>query len=256
MTENTDFITPELEEKVKHQFKMMREFYQAVFNGAIKSLVVAGPAGVGKSHSIEDIIQKQGETTGYTHSTIKGHATPLYIFEHLREHCNEKHVIIFDDCDNIFKDHDALNVLKAALDSKKTRIVTWGSTRGGDEKSFEFKGSVIFLTNMSLNKITKNEMLKSNIEALASRSHYFDLNISSIEERYVRVKQVATETQMLTDRKLDMGQIEEILKFMLEEMNTLSEISLRMLTKIADLYVYNDSKWKEMARITCCTHYK
>ena len=50
----------------------------------------------------------------------------------------------------------SLNILKAALDSSKKRYISWNTDsnmlgREGIPDRFEFKGSVIFITNINLN---------------------------------------------------------------------------------------------------------
>ena len=254
--ENSAKSVEQLEIEIKEKFSTMVSLYNAVFHGAIKSLIVSGPAGVGKSHSVENKLKLQSSVSGYTYSIIKGHATPLYIFEHLKEHCQENHIVVFDDCDTVFFEHSALNVLKAALDSKPKRIITWGSSRGSDEKSFEFKGGIIFLTNISFNRVTKNEVLKAHLQALASRSHYFDVSLNTNLEKYIRIKQVCEDENIIKGRKSENKKIEDedvkiILDFVHANMNNFTELSLRLITKIADLYLYNPISWEKLIKITC-----
>lgn len=241
----------ELEREIKDKFDTMEDLYNAVFSGAIKSLMISGSPGTGKSSSIEEILSHQAKLNGYTYSTIKGVATPLYVFEHLRDNCQENHIVIFDDCDNLFYDHSSLNVLKAALDSKKHRIVTWGSTRGTESKSFEFKGSVVFLTNISFNNITKNEVLKSHLQAMASRSHYFDVSLNSNIEKFIRIKQVCKNTDILSSRSIDAEQSKDIIDFIYGNMDKFSELSLRTTSKIVDMFLYSPDKWRRLISLTC-----
>lgn len=241
----------ELSSEIQDKFEVMEELYTAVFNGAIKSLIISGSAGTGKSSSIEELLDQQAKLNGYTYSTVKGVVTPLYVFEHVRDNAQENHIIIFDDCDQIFYEHSSLNVLKAALDSKQKRIVTWGSTRGStDDRSFEFKGSIIFLTNIAFNKLTKNEVLKSHLQALASRSHYFDVSLNSNLERFIRIKQVCEKSNILKGRNLTEENCIEIIAFIEENMDRFSELSLRTVSKIADLFLYNPEKWKKLISLT------
>ncbi len=254
-----------LEQEIEEKFNTMRSLYEAVFHGAIKSLIVSGPAGVGKSHSVETKLKQLSSVYGYTYSIIKGHATPLYVFEHLRDNAKENHIIVFDDTDQLFYDHSTLNVLKAALDSKSKRIITWGSSRGSDEKSFEFKGGIIFLTNISFNKVTKNEVLKSHLQALSSRSHYYDVSLNSNLEKFIRIKQVCEKENILKGRKIitnsfskdnsiveiSENDVKIILTFVEENMEKFSELSLRLITKIADIYLYDPVKWKKLISTTC-----
>lgn len=242
----------ELEIEIQEKFAVMEDLYEAVFQGAIKSLIISGTAGTGKSSSIEELLEKKAKLNGYTYSTIKGVSTPLFLFEHLRENCGENHIVILDDCDSLFYENSALNVLKAALDSKPKRIVTWGSTRKtADESAFEFKGSIIFLTNIAFDKLTKNEVLKSHLQALASRSHYFDVSLHSNLERFIRIKQVCNGTDILKGRKFTENEIVEMLDFIYENLDRFTELSLRTVSKTADMFSHDNANWKKLISLTC-----
>ena len=60
---------------------------------------------------------------------------------------------MFDDCDSILMDELSLNILKGALDSGKSRRISWKAESHklrseGVPNSFTFNGSVIFITNL------------------------------------------------------------------------------------------------------------
>jgi hypothetical protein len=60
-------------------------------------------------------------------NVIKGAMTALGLYAQLYKYSDKKNVLIFDDCDSVFADELALNILKAALDSGKTRKICWNS---------------------------------------------------------------------------------------------------------------------------------
>ena len=58
-------------------------------------------------------------------------------------------VIVFDDCDSVLLDDLSLNILKAALDSKKVRRICWNTDsfklrNEGVPDHFEFKGCLLY----------------------------------------------------------------------------------------------------------------
>ena len=64
---------------------------------------------------IEAGINLDEETAGdWAH--IKGKASPLSMYTALFKYKNK--IIVFDDCDSVFKNKDSVNILKSALDSK------------------------------------------------------------------------------------------------------------------------------------------
>ena len=69
-------------------------------------------------------------------------------------------VVVFDDCDSILLDEVCLNLLKGALDSGKKRKISWlaeshSLRREGVPDSFDFKGGVIFITNLKFDQMKK-----------------------------------------------------------------------------------------------------
>ena len=81
-------------------------------------------------------------------------------------------MLVFDDCDSILLDDISLNLLKGALDSGKKRKISWLSEyralkEAGIPDSFNFHGSVIFITNLKFDKM-KSQKLKDHLDALQS----------------------------------------------------------------------------------------
>jgi hypothetical protein len=81
---------------------------------------------------------------------LSGKATPVFLYKFLYDHSDK--VIVLDDMDEVFKDNTGANILKAALDSKRVRKVTYGSSGLGEgyENSFTFTGKVVNISNMTL----------------------------------------------------------------------------------------------------------
>jgi hypothetical protein len=163
-------------------------------------------------------------------------------------------VLVFDDCDSILEDEESLNVLKAALDSGKSRRVYWGSDskmlqREGVPNSFDFKGTVIFITNQKLDS-QRNSKRTAHLSALQSRCHFLDLKMNSVRECLIWIRHVITSGKMLEQYGLNEKKANEVVDFMYENQDRLRELSLRMAIKIADLAKIS-SRWQMLARETC-----
>jgi hypothetical protein len=163
---------------------------------------------------------------------------------------------VFDDCD-VWSDPDALNVLKGALDSGKKRRISWNKDSRllrdeGVPNSFDFHGSIIFITNVDVANNNKRSTVKAHIDALQSRAHYLDLTIDTERDKMLRVRQVHRDTNngLFEDYGFNDAQSTEILDFMETNLTNLREISLRMAVKIADL-VKVSKNWKMLAEATC-----
>ena len=74
--------------------------------------------------------------------------------------------------------------------------------------------------------------------------------MDTVRDRLLRCKQVMRDANVLGDYGFTKEQGDEIVAFMDEHKKDLNEISLRMVTKIADLRKMSDD-WKKLARVTC-----
>ena len=160
---------------------------------------------------------------------------------------------MFDDCDSVFSDELSLNILKAALDSKKTRKICWNTDsfklrNEGVPDSFNFQGSAIFITNIKFDNV-KSKKMRDHLSALESRCHYMDLTIDTDREKMLRIKQI-TKDGMLDDYGLSEFVVEEIVEYMESNKGKLRELSLRTVLKIADLAKAFPTKWEAMAENT------
>jgi hypothetical protein len=163
--------------------------------------------------------------------------------------------VVFDDCDSILLDDVSLNLLKGALDSGKKRKISWLSEsstlrREGIPDQFEFKGSVIFITNLKFDGL-KSQKLRDHLDALQSRCHYLDLTLDTMRDKILRIKQIASDGVLFADYDFDQVTQDEIIEFMNTNKNRLREMSLRMALKIADLRKSFALNWKRMAETTC-----
>ena len=254
MREETD---AEIIERIRERFEMLKDMTKAVKKGDVRAMIVSGPPGVGKSHGVEEVLEryKLMETLGGAtkYEVVKGAMSPIGLYCKLFKMADKDNVIVFDDCDAVFEEPLALNILKAALDSKKKRTIHWNTDsfklrNEGVPDSFEFKGSAIFITNLDFQDV-KSKKLKSHLEALESRCHYMDLTIGTEREKMLRIKQVIMDG-MLDSYKVSDEVKEEIIDFVDINKKRLRELSLRTVLKVADLAVAFPDKWEAMAENT------
>ena len=233
---------------------------KAATAGEIRAMIVSGPPGVGKSFGVEQEIEKatlvdQIAGRRLRAEVVKGSASALGLYQALYKYSDENCVLVFDDCDTILFDDVSLNLLKGALDSGSKRRISWLSeSRALKEEdiptSFEFKGSVIFITNLKFDKI-KSQRLKDHLDALQSRCHYLDLTLDTMRDKVLRIKQIAKTGQLFQDMNIDEVGQNEIIEFMDKNQTRLREVSLRMAIKIAQLYKSFPLKWQPLAISTC-----
>jgi DNA-binding HxlR family transcriptional regulator len=248
--------------RIEQRFGILDEMTRAAINGDIRAMIVVGPPGVGKSYGVEYQLEKAGlfDIVGQRkvkYEVIKGAMTPIGLYCTLYKHSDPKNVLVFDDCDTILLDDLSLNILKAALDSGKKRRIHWNADsamlrREGVPDMFDFKGSVIFITNLKFENL-RSKKLQDHLEALQSRCHFLDLTLNTMRDRFLRIRQIFRKGDLFVDYDITPEQGEEILGFMDTNKERLREMSLRMALKIADL-VKVSSNWRAMAESTCMRH--
>jgi hypothetical protein len=248
----------EIIERLRVRFEILEEMTQASIDGIVRGMVVTGPPGVGKSFGVENVIDKNSVFDKLSGNRLrfsieKGAASAIGLYKLLYNYSDKSNVLVLDDCDTVLYDETSLNLLKAALDSSKKRRLSWNTDsallrREGIPDSFEFKGSVIFITNLKFEKVRGK--IKEHLDAIMSRCHYLDLTMDSTREKILRIKQIVADG-MLADYQFEKQVEEQIVEYIVENQNRLREVSLRMVTKIADLRKAMPEKWQVMAECTC-----
>jgi hypothetical protein len=247
-------------ERMRERFEMLEEMTRACKKGDVRAMIVSGPPGVGKSHGVEKVLGKHdlladiaGDAKLKKYTVVKGAMSAIGLYCKLYQFADKDNVIVFDDCDSIFADELSLNILKAALDSKKNRTIHWNTDsyklrNEGVPDQFTFKGSAIFITNIKFDHV-KSAKLRDHLTALESRCHYIDLTIDTDREKMLRIKQI-TKDGMLAEHALTEEVQEEIIDFIDINKKRLRELSLRTVLKIADLAKAFPSKWEALAENT------
>jgi len=167
----------------KQMFNNLERLTKMVGKGIQPSLVITGSAGTGKTFLVKDTLTKMGleESNHFVH--FKGRATAAGLFVTLYDNCDK--IIVLDDCDSVFKDPDAVNMLKAALDSYDTRNISYITSKPLKDqfgthlpRSFEFTGKIIFISNLDQSTLD---------EAIRSRSFVSDISMTT-EQMFMRIE--------------------------------------------------------------------
>jgi hypothetical protein len=230
--------------RLANRFEILEDMTRAVKKGDVRSMIVTGPPGVGKSFGVEKVLARHdvfadvandGKLKKY--EVVKGAMSAIGLYKKLYEFSDKKSILVFDDCDSVLLDDLSLNILKAALDS-------------GVPNSFEFRGGAIFITNIKFDHV-KSKKLRDHLEALESRCHYLDLTIDTEREKLLRIKQVVRDADMLSAYELSDEHKTEVVQFIMDNARRMRELSLRMVLKVADIRVAMPDKWQAVVEVTC-----
>ena len=256
-TASTGVMNPVVESKysINERFGFLSDMVTMVAKGDQASVVVTGPGGLGKSHTVTKALSKAGfkdlsTLQEYTVGepvpknafvVIKGYSTPKGLYRTLYE--NRNSVIVFDDCDSVLKDPVSLNLLKGALDSYSRRIISWRADIREEDlpTTFEFKGRVVFISNIA----------SSNIDqAIVSRSMAVDLSMTT-KQKVERMRFLLTQPEFMPEstmvEKTDAMNLVESLQ------DTVKELSLRTLIQVTKIRKSNpNNNWKNLAEYAIC----
>lgn len=248
LTENLHYEFDDYDDLEAH-YKNVESFVKKVAEGDIGSLILNGPAGLGKTCSVESNLQKY--CIG-GHKVINSHITLLSLYGELYHHKNKGQVLVLDDVDAVFSKVEGLNLLKAAMDTKSIRKIHWATSSNllsGLQlpSSFEFNGGVILISNLGFGDTKKGGKLNAHLLALKDRSFLLTTHDTSREALYKQVCFMVLQKNLLVASGITYEQECEILNFIGDHLEEINEVSLRVAVKLAMLLVSDPINWKEMA---------
>jgi len=178
--------------------------------------------------------------TEKSYRVIKGYSTPKGLYRTLYE--NRDGVVVFDDCDSVLKDPVSLNLLKGALDSYSRRVISWRADMKDDElpQSFEFKGRVVFISNLSSDSID---------QAIITRSMAVDLTMTT-EQKVERMRYLVDQPEFMKDYTKQ--EKTDALDLIDDMQDGVKELSLRTLIQTTKIRKSAGVKWKDLAEYTIC----
>jgi len=242
-----------LEDKVKMTEAILEDIQDlsaAVGEGKFKSLFISGRAGTGKTYNVEQGLLRAGLRPDIDFFYVSGTISTFEMYKKLYQYSDK--VLVFDDADSVFNDQESRNILKAALDSKKVRIISYlkkikqlydvveyeknpdMNIEGLIPNRFEFTGSVIFVSNLPKEKADPDG-------AIRTRSILIDVNPDDM----TLLEMIKKMLPYLEPKNLSMQQKLEIFEFV----KTSKNVSMRTFLKAASFYEAGLKNWKRMAEM-------
>ena len=242
-----DEDTPDTRWDINTRFSFVTDLVNMVATGRAVSLIVTGPGGLGKTHTVKSALISSGlkDVSGHdaenperSFKMIKGYSTAKGLYREL--FMNKDSVIVFDDTDSILKDPVALNLLKGALDSYDRRVISWNADMKDDDlpRSFVFHGRVIFISNM------KRSAMDS---ALKTRAYVVDLAMTH-QQKIDRMAVLAASDDFMPGIALKYKQ--DALRLIQETGENAREVSLRTLQAVTRIRAANTANWRALAEYT------
>ena len=235
---------------INKRFDFVKQMVEMVASKTVASAIITGQGGLGKSHTVMKALEERGlknvtDLAGFEVGTVmrasqcyrvvKGFSTAKGLYRTLFE--GNRMTLVFDDCDSVLKDPVALNILKGALDSYSERYISWNADMKDDElpRSFKFEGSVIFISNMELDRMD---------QAIRSRAMCVDLSMTQ-EQKVERMGVIAMDKDFLPEYSKEIK--EDAVKFIRGMLDDVSNLSLRSLIAVCKIRA-TSKDWKDLAK--------
>ena len=236
---------------INQRFAFVEQMVDMIVTKTLPSAVITGEGGLGKSYTVLKSLEKNGFTNitdlsnfevgakinkAKSYTVVKGYSTAKGLYRTLFE--NNGMVIVFDDCDSILKDDVAKNLLKGALDSYSKRYISWMADMRDDDlpKSFEFTGSIVFVSNMALDKID---------QAIRTRSLVVDLTMTE-EQKVERMEVISLSDEFLPE--ISPVAKSHALTFLKANAGKIPNMSLRSLIAVTKIANTGNPQWKDLAK--------
>jgi hypothetical protein len=159
--------------------------------GRPKSLIAYGTGGVGKTWDMIKAMEENNlrvydeelhlDPSEYDAVKITGNTSPSDMYNVM--YTNKDKLVVFDDCDSMWGDADAENMLKGALDTSGDGTIRYANPKplavneDGKKvyppKQFKFSGTVIFISNLKRTELPQ--------PIVNSRARTIDLSMSMDE---------------------------------------------------------------------------
>lgn len=249
-------FTPALKEQIAEvitEQSVTEQYVDKIVRGVYKHGLLRGAPGLGKSFAVANALRRAGKIEGKDYVILKGHCTPLQLFLTLYAFRAPGKFVVLDDCD-VEHDPTGMDVIKAATDVDSKRVC-WGSTRspivnGQIVDEFTFKGTMIICTNVfaSSGKGVKS----AKVEAILSRMIPRTVDWATREKKFAQIFNMVVNADYLNnnpDTALTDTQKEDMLTFILENLDDINALDLRLPQKIA-ANIRDGGNWKKFCRIS------
>jgi len=236
---------------INQRFGFVTDMVNMVAQGQQASVVICGPGGLGKSHTVMSALKQRGfqdvtladegaVKSRKSYTVVKGYSTAKGLFRLLWE--NKDGVLVFDDCDSVLKDPVSLSLLKSALDSYSRRVITWRADFKDDEipNSFLFTGRVVFISNMNTLQLD---------QAIVTRSLCVDLSMTT-QQKVERMQHLILNAEFMPEYTQEHKA--DAMQLITRVQDTIKELSLRTLIQCVKIRTAGTRNWAELAEYAIC----
>lgn len=224
---------------IKTAFKHLELLIGSIARRITYSLIITGSAGVGKTETVLDTMQLLNLKIDQDFTLIKGSVTAKGLYNTFYRWRDDK-ILVFDDCDAVFRKGDGINILKGALDTSRIRTISWKSNatfdatgkteeeieelvdRGKFPDKIDITSSAIFITNLTKEDILKNKELA----AVMSRSQFIEM-VFTEEDIISRITEILPNMQIMDMSNIEKSEVLDTLIKVVKAGKIQKELNLR-----------------------------
>jgi hypothetical protein len=257
LQEETDTDETDLErvKRISKAFTVMYKLTQGAVNGHVRSLIVSGAPGTGKSFTIDNLLQTAHDNDLIKYFPIRGaYMSQIELYKLLWKAKDEKSVIFMDDSDSVFQDEGTLGLLKIATDTSKRRVVSYMTEAAslkadGIDLQFEFQGTFIFATNIDFQNVVDNgrNKLVPHVDAILNRSLYLDLKLHRTKDLIAWISHMVLKNHILVQDGLSRKEEEMVVAWAQKNYNNFRSLSIRTLMHASTFVKTDPANWEMFA---------
>ena len=270
----------EMYERILETFAQASVCVEMVANGVLPGMLIQGGPGAGKSRIVRDTLSDLGYTERKLadiqamvetddedeedllddsalvgddeYVVVSGAGTPTGLVK-LFWWVRNGGIVVIDDCDSLFDNLEALNLLKSALNTEEDeRTITYLKEASflkanGIKSSFDFKGRVIIITNVNIDELAESShKMSASYGAVLDRCMPMNMGMYHRDEIMCRIEQIAD--GLFTD--LSTKKRREVIDFLRTHQNDFKFFTLRLAGKVARLCRHKG--WQKLVIKTHC----
>ena len=231
----------------------IRNMTTGVINNAWHLLLMGDP-GQGKTQTVVDTLNdSNAEWTG-----IKGTTSAIGLYKFFYEH-KDHDVVVIDDSDAIYDSTEATEILKAAMDTKQQRVVTWAKQNQnlnaiGIPNQFVFNARVILITNKDLEIVEGIRPSKAQrlMNPVVDRTPVVKTGLPNRDWELAHLNLLAERNEIIVFNEYNIPAPvrEEMIKFLFNHGEHFRSISFRTLGKMCAFYNQDPNTWQDLTLMT------
>lgn len=251
-TDATNFTQAEIDTALNQHYKMFSAKVSLAAKGK-RHVLVNGKAGSAKTTTVMSVLKPQVTKI----KKVNGACSAINLYAFLYEMRHTGSVLVIDDTDKLLKDTDALDILRAALDSADSKSTvnyekySTALAKQDIPNNFVFNGTVVMISNAHININSVKSDKQEAMLAVRNRCTYikagFDHDSWEIES--IKFFHKNRGIMCFKTHAMSNAQADEIIDFFVDNAENFARISFRMLD--ACCIYYNEfngdaDMWQEM----------